>query len=81
MTFGWLDIEDIAEALLDAHRDIEPTRLRFTQLRQMIEALPGFSPDPEHPVNEKILEHVQAEWLELRSDAPSRNANADDDDD
>jgi FeS assembly protein IscX len=39
-------------------------------------ALPGFFEDPKHPCNEKILEHIQAAWIEERSDAP----RSDDDD-
>ena len=66
--FNWLDIEDIAEALHAAHPiGIDPLRIRFTELRKLVEALPEFEPDAEHPVNEKILEHVQAEWIGLRT--------------
>ena len=65
--FGWLDVEDIAEALHEQHPDkIDPLRIRFTELRRLVEALPDFEPDPEHPVNEKILEHIQAGWIALR---------------
>lgn len=64
--FGWLDVEEIAERLHESHPTTDPLALRFTQLRAMIEALPGFSPDPDHPVNEKILETVQGMWHDLR---------------
>ncbi|MBX9735809.1 MAG: Fe-S cluster assembly protein IscX [Phycisphaerales bacterium] len=66
MTFGWLDIEDIALALHEAHPRVDPLTLRFTALRGLVEALPGFAPDPAHPVNEKILESIQVAWHEER---------------
>lgn len=66
--FGWLDIEYIAEALHAAHpTGVDPLRIRFTELRKLVEALPEFEPDAEHPVNEKILEHIQAEWISIKS--------------
>ncbi|HYD01113.1 MAG TPA: Fe-S cluster assembly protein IscX [Phycisphaerales bacterium] len=68
--FGWLDTDDIAELLAERHRDRDPMRLRFTELRALVEALPGFKPDPDHPVNEKILETVQAEWCRIKLGAP-----------
>lgn len=77
MTFGWLDIDDIAEALAQSHPAVDPYALRFTELRRLVEALPSFKADPEHPVNEKILETIQGAWIELRTDDPA----SDDDDD
>lgn len=73
--FHWLDVEDIALALLETHPDRDPLAIRFTQLKAMVEALPGFQEQPGHPVNEKILETIQAMWYEEKQDA------ADDDDD
>ena len=64
--FGWLDVELIAEALAERHREVDPLALRFTALRGLIEKLPGFVADPEHPVNERILETVQQLWHEER---------------
>ncbi|CAN5690138.1 Fe-S cluster assembly protein IscX [soil metagenome] len=69
---GWLDTAEIAERLHAAHPGQDPLALRFTQLRGMIEKLEGFAPDPEHPVNEKILETIQGAWLEEREDSPRR---------
>jgi FeS assembly protein IscX len=69
-TFGWLDVEEIALALLEAHPSRDPLSLRFTELRRLVEALPGFTPDPEHPVNEKILETIQMHWHEEKLDGP-----------
>ncbi len=69
-TFGWLDVERIAEALHAAHADTDPLTLRFVALRTLVEALPGFTPDPAHPVNEKILETIQMRWHDERTDGP-----------
>lgn len=66
--FGWLDVEEIGERLAAAYPERDPYSVRFTELRAMVERLPGFTPDPEHPVNEKILETIQAEWIEARLD-------------
>lgn len=72
-TFGWLEVDRIAEALYAAHAGVDPVMLRFTQLREMVEKLPGFEPDPKHPVNERILESIQAAWLDERDDAPAED--------
>lgn len=74
--FGWLEVDRIAELLHATHKSTEPYSVRFTDLRKLVEALPGFRADPAHPVNEKILETIQAHWLEEREDGPR-----DDDDD
>lgn len=73
-TFGWLDVQRIAEELADQHPSRDPFAIRFTELRSLVEKLPGFEPDPKHPVNEKILETIQANWAEEREDL-----NSDDD--
>ncbi len=67
-TFGWLDVDRIGEELADAHPGVNPLTVRFTQLRAMVEALPNFTPDPDHPVNEKILEAIQMSWNGERLD-------------
>jgi len=67
---GWLDVEEIGELLAAAYPSRDPLRVRFTELRALVEALDGFSPDPDHPVNEKILEAIQAEWVRVRIGAP-----------
>jgi FeS assembly protein IscX len=76
MTFGWTDIEDIALGLEEQHPDVDPLHVRFTALRDMIEKLPGFAADPEHPVNEQILEAVQGAWIEERRDAEGDESDA-----
>ncbi len=74
-SFHWLDVDLIAEELAEAHPHIEPLGIRFTELRKLVEALPGFSERPGHPVNEKILETIQMKWLEERGDAPRCDAD------
>ncbi|MBX3316276.1 MAG: Fe-S cluster assembly protein IscX [Phycisphaeraceae bacterium] len=69
--YQWLDVQRIAEELADRHPSIDPYTLRFTELRALVEALPGFEADPKHPVNEKILETIQANWAEERDDLRS----------
>lgn len=68
-TIHWLDVEEIALRLLEAQPGVDPLSVRFTELRKMVEALPGFVPQPAHPVNEKILETIQAMWHEEKIDA------------
>jgi len=66
--FGWLEVDRIAEELVDAHPAMDPLKVRFTELRRLIEALPGFVEEPGHPVNEKILEAIQSSWRGERMD-------------
>jgi FeS assembly protein IscX len=61
-SFGWLEVDRIAEALADAHPGVDPLKVRFTELRRYVEALPSFKEEPGHPVNEKILEAIQMSW-------------------
>ncbi len=68
MTFGWTDIEDIVLALDEAHPQMDPLAVRFTELRKMVEALEDFQPEPGHNVNEQILEAIQAGWHEERQE-------------
>jgi len=66
---NWTDIEDISIELDEAHPGIDPLAVRFTQLRELIEALEGFDPDPTTHVNEQILEAIQGAWIQERQDA------------
>jgi FeS assembly protein IscX len=59
----WVDIHDIAAALADAHPDVDPRTVRFTDLRAWVLALPGFDDDPARS-GEKILEAIQAAWID-----------------
>ncbi len=59
----WTDTFQIAEALADAHPDVDPTQVRFTQLHAWVLALPGFDDEPGRS-GEKILEAIQAAWID-----------------
>jgi FeS assembly protein IscX len=67
-TFGWLEVDRIAEELADAHPDIDPIAIKFVDLRAIVERLPNFAPDTAHPVNERILEAIQMSWLGEKHD-------------
>ncbi|NUY39500.1 Fe-S cluster assembly protein IscX [Wolbachia endosymbiont of Litomosoides brasiliensis] len=62
----WLDIEDIAEALEEKFPSEDIINIRFTKLKEKVLNLEGFS-DDEKRCNEKILEAIQAAWIEERS--------------
>ncbi len=62
----WLDIQEIAEALVDAHSEIDPTAISFPALNALVIALPGFAEKPGHPCNERILEAIQQAWIDER---------------
>lgn len=72
-TFHWLDVERIAEMLHEHHPRRDPLSVRFPELRDLVRALPGFAEQPGHPVNERILEAIQAAWIEVRDGAPGGN--------
>ena len=63
MSLKWTDSLDIAIALTEAHPDIDPTTVRFTDLMQWVVALPDFDDDPRH-CGEKILEAIQMAWID-----------------
>ena len=70
-SFGWLDVDEISERLAEAHPRTDPLTVRFTELRRLIETLPGFREVPGHPVNEKILETIQMKWRDEYEDLKS----------
>ena len=59
----WTDITDIAIELSEAHPNIDPLTLNFVDLRNWVMALPEFDDDPTR-CGEKILEAIQAAWME-----------------
>jgi FeS assembly protein IscX len=61
----WTDVQDIAIELEEAHPEADVVNLRFTDLWKWVQALPDFADDPQKS-NEKILEAIQAAWLEER---------------
>lgn len=61
----WTDVQDIAIALVEQYPDTDPTYINFVDLRNKVMALPGFADSPER-CGEKILEAIQAAWLDER---------------
>jgi FeS assembly protein IscX len=59
----WNDFEDLGMALYEAHPDIDPLTVRFTDLHRMVTELPGFDDDPMAS-NEAKLEAIQMAWYE-----------------
>jgi FeS assembly protein IscX len=59
----WTDTLDIAIALGEAHPEVDPTQVRFTDLHRWVLALEGFSDDPNKS-GEKILEAIQMAWID-----------------
>lgn len=65
MGLKWIDSLDIAIELDEAHPDIDPKTVRFTDLREWVCALGDFDDDPQHS-GEKTLEAIQMAWIEER---------------
>ncbi len=63
MSLQWIDSRDIAIELIDLYPEVDPTQVRFTDLRDWIMALDEFEDDATH-CNEKILEAVQMCWID-----------------
>ena len=59
----WTDVNDIAIELCEAHPDVDPLTVRFTNLRDWVMTLDGFDDDAER-CGEKILEAIQMAWLD-----------------
>ena len=59
----WIDSREIAIALIEAHPDVDPKSVRFTDLHRWVIELTGFDDDPRKS-GEKILEAIQMLWIE-----------------
>lgn len=59
----WTDSREIAIALSEQYPDIDPLTIRFTDLHQWVMGLDGFDDAPDRS-GEKILEAIQAMWIE-----------------
>ncbi len=59
----WTDSLDIAIELAEAHPEIDPRTIRFTDLHRWVMELPDFDDHPEHS-GEKILEAIQMAWID-----------------
>ncbi len=63
MTLKWIDSLDIAILLDEKFPDIDPQKIRFTDLHKWVCELDEFD-DDETKSNEKILEAIQMNWIE-----------------
>lgn len=59
----WTDITRIAEELVERHPEVDPLTVRFTDLHNWVVELPEFDDDHHHG-GEKVLEAIQAAWIE-----------------
>jgi FeS assembly protein IscX len=59
----WTDVLEIAIQLSEAHEDVDPKTVRFTDLHNWVLALPGFSDDAARG-GERVLEAIQQAWID-----------------
>ncbi|MDH4283848.1 MAG: Fe-S cluster assembly protein IscX [Gallionellaceae bacterium] len=59
----WTDINQIAIELAEAHPEINPRTVRFTDLHNWVVELEDFDDDHHHG-GEKILEAIQMAWID-----------------
>ena len=65
MSLKWVDVQEIAIQLAEAHPDTKPFSLNFDDLRDLVMALPSFD-DERDRGGEKVLEASQTTWEEER---------------
>ena len=63
MSLKWTDSLDIAIELDEAHPDIDPQWVRFTDLHEWVCKLEDFDDEPDNS-GEKILEAIQMAWID-----------------
>ena len=59
----WTESLEIALALIDAHPEVDPLTVRFTDLKNWGEALADFDDEPDR-CGERILEAIQMCWID-----------------
>jgi FeS assembly protein IscX len=62
-SLGWDDFQDIGILLSEAHPELDPLAVRFTDLHRYVTELPTFTGDPKAS-NEGKLEAIQMAWHE-----------------
>lgn len=67
MSLKWTDVLDIAIELDEAHPEVDPKTVNFVDLMNWVIELPMFDDDKGH-CGEKILEAIQAAWIDERDD-------------
>lgn len=63
MSLKWTDTREIAINLSEAHPEVDPQTVRFTDLHRWITELEEFDDDPTRS-GEKILEAIQMAWID-----------------
>ncbi|ALG66942.1 Fe-S cluster assembly protein IscX [Beggiatoa leptomitoformis] len=63
MSLKWTDTQEIAIQLAEKYPDTDPQYISFVDLHQWVCQLDEFEDNPEKS-NEKILEAIQALWIE-----------------
>ena len=66
MGLKWTDSLELALALDEAHPEVDPQLIRFTDLHRWVCELAEFEDVPEHS-GEKILEAIQMAWIDERA--------------
>lgn len=61
--YTWDDAEDIALDLMELQPELDPLKIRFTDLHKMVTELPNFGDDPKAS-NEAKLEAIQMAWYD-----------------
>jgi len=64
---SWNHIDDIALSLYEAHPEVDPLTVRFTDMHKWIAELPDFDDDPAASTEGK-LEAIQMAWLDEYKD-------------
>ena len=62
----WTDVRQIAIELAEAHPEIDPLTVRFTDLHNWVVELEDFDDDHNHG-GEKVLEAIQMAWIDEAS--------------
>lgn len=64
----WSDAEEIGIQLQEKFPEIDPLKVRFTDLHKYVTELDGFADDPQKS-NESKLEAIQMAWYDEWKDA------------
>ncbi|AZF33795.1 Protein IscX [Pseudomonas sp. R4-35-07] len=67
MSLKWVDVQEIAIQLAEAHPEVNPLTVNFVKLRNLVMALPEFDDIPDRG-GEKVLEAIQRLWIEEADD-------------
>ncbi|MCY1264575.1 Protein IscX [compost metagenome] len=63
MSLKWTDVLEIAIQLAESKPEVDPHYVNFVDLHNWVLQLPEFSDDPQRG-GEKVLEAIQAAWIE-----------------